>query len=232
MPKKHTINNTLNESILKDPNKSDTQKYKNDIKNTLEDPMQKFHTSRMEEYKKSLLKKDPEAIKKIKNLLKKIKIEKDADKRTITLNLKNKYTIIEPNLDRVSDEEYKKEIDMYRIEPAFTHYVSTRWNRWNINRRLNKSLQEYAKKMKKNWFNIPTRDETNNIFKEIWEVSGLNDDILMDIFIYLTGLRGNFLLKSLERNELREKSLHLWPISWYEGVDWDYPIKLFFLKKE
>lgn len=231
MAHKITINNISDESDLKDPKKSDTPNYKNDIKNTLENPMQEFRISRMKENKKSLLKKDPDAIKKIKSLLKNIKIEKDSEKRVITLNLKNKYTIIEPNLDKISDDIYKREIGIYKIEPAFTHYVNTRWNRWGINRRSNKSLQEYAKDKKKNWFNIPTKDETNNILKEIWEISGLNDDILMDVFTYLTCLRGNFLLKSSEKNNSWEKTIHLWSINWYENVDWDYPIKLIFMKK-
>ncbi len=235
MADKTKINKISDESVLKNSKKSDTFNYKNDIKNTLKDtpenPMQEFRISRMMEHKKSLLRKDPDAIKKIRSLLKNIKIEKDSEKRVITLNLKNKYTIVEPNLDKISDDVYKREIDTYKIEPSFTHYVKTRWNRWGISRRLNKSLQEYTKDMKKNWFNIPTKDETNNILKEIWEISGLDNDILMDVFTYLTGLRGNLLLKSSEKNNLWEKTIHLWRINWYESVDWDYPIKLFFLKK-
>jgi hypothetical protein len=120
---------------------------------------------------------------------------------------------------------------VYKIEPAFTHYVNTQWTRWSINQRSNKPLQEYAKNMKNLWYNIPTKDETNNIFKEIWEMVNLDDKILMDVFICLTGLRGNYLLKSSEKNKTWEKTLSLWSISWYESVDWDYPIKLFFLKK-
>ena len=116
----------LDNRTSKSSKNSNINMYENDVKKALEDPMQSFHTSRIEEHKESLLKKDPEAIKKLKNLLKNIRIEKDANKRTITLNLKNKYTIIEPNLDKISDEEYKKEIDVYKIEPAFTHCVSTR----------------------------------------------------------------------------------------------------------
>jgi hypothetical protein len=53
----------------------------------------------------------------------------------------------------------------------------------------------------------------------------------MDIFVYLTGLRGNFLLQSSQKNNIWEKTINLWTFSWYESVDWDYPIKLFFLRK-
>ncbi len=224
-------NDILNNRTSKSPKNSNINTYKNDVKKTLEDPMQSFHISRLEEHKKSLLKTDSEAIKKIKNLLKNIRIEKDANKRTITLNLKNKYTIIEPNLDKISDEEYKKEIDVYKIEPAFTHYVSTRWNRWNISHRSNKSLKKYAQEMRKDWYNIPTENETNNILNEIWEMTGIDKKDLMDIFVYLTGLRGNFLLQSSQKNNIWEKTINLWTFSWYESVDWDYPIKLFFLRK-
>ncbi len=54
----------------------------------------------------------------------------------------------------------------------------------------------------------------------------------MDVFIYLTGLRWNYLLRSLDKNKIWEKTINLWSFSWYESVDWDYPIKLIFLKKE
>lgn len=221
---------TPNESITNKKQNPDNL-YKNNIKSTFKNPMDVFRKSRIDDHKRFLLREDPKTIEKIKSLFKNIKIEKDSDKRVITLNLKNKYTIIEPNLNKISDEIYNRDINMYRIEPSFTHYVNIQWTRWNIKQRSNKPLQEYAKKMKDDWYNIPTKNETDSIFKEIWEMAGLDDKILMDVFICLTGLRGNYLLKSSEKNRTWEKTLSLWPISWYESVDWDYPIKLFFLKK-
>ena len=222
----------LNELTSNNNEVFNSHSYKDRIQKTIWDSMDSFRKTRIKEHHRQLTMNNPETIKKIKTLLKNIKIKKDSDKRIITLNLKNKYTIIEPRLDKISDPIYNKDIDLYRIEPAFTHYVSARWVRWNINQRLNKSLQEYTKKIKNLWFNIPTKDETNNILKEIWEISGLDNEILMDIFIYLTGLRWNYLLKSLDKNKIGEKTMNLWPFSWYESVDWDYPIKLIFLKKE
>ncbi len=123
MSDKFNINNTPNESPLEKKQKSDI--YKNNIKNTLEKPMDTFRKSRVNDHKRFLLEKDPKAIEKIKSLFKNVKIERSFDKRVITLNLKNKYTIVEPNLDKISDEIYSKDVDVYKIEPAFTNYVNT-----------------------------------------------------------------------------------------------------------
>ena len=135
-------------------------------------------------------------IKAAEEILVQVHIEPDWN-RIIEFNLWiKKYKILDINLDRYSDDEYKIERE---YESVCTKKIQVRlwWMMWNnVNRRKNKKLAKYVKEQQKKWLNIPSKDLREDLLKELWQKANLteeSDQIAM--LTYITGLYWRYRLR-------------------------------------
>ena len=139
---------------------------------------------------------------KMKNVVNRIPLRTSMEKdwsRLIEFTLKwKKYRRLDVNVKANSDDGIKVENDAYSYSGSWradygvgdVKTVFLGWIEWdNVDNWKNKKLKEYVKAKQSEWFYIPKIEQMQNVLKELWEETGIEEEKdQMKMLAYLVGV--------------------------------------------
>lgn len=198
-----------------------------------------------------LIEKYPWLMKKLSKFIREYR-DVDCSYEKYTLDIKNKFSIIEPNFNDLKREalissDVIRELPQEEIEHQtknspypYTHGIIA-WVTDIMDGLTNEEeaedgwLRSYAYWLNKLWYHLITRDDFKSYIKEIWDATWITDENdLVSIFWYITGLHGTYACKTPKKevNADKIRVINIWlGYETFDYVNSDTVVKTLYTKK-